>query len=293
MPRTPVTAAEVERITREGREITNDLVAVEEPLQILIEHGPAHARRETPLAVTMRTPGHDVDLVTGFLHGEGVIERAEDLISVRHCARADIPENVVRAVLQQDVLVPPHLLKRTLMMTSACGVCGERTVEALSSKGCTPIPIDPERYAPDAVRVALRALETSQAWFRRTGGTHGAALFDQNGSLLLHREDVGRHNALDKLFGAWLAARPDLSLDGFVVVSSRASFELVQKTVRAGASMLVSIGAPSSLAIETARRFDLTLIGFASESRFNVYAGAVRIAGNVGERTFFDVGAAE
>ena len=293
MPRTPVTHADVERITRGGRQATSDLVAVEEPLQILLEHGQAHAREATPLAITMRTPGHDSDLVTGFLRAEGVISRAEDLISVRHCARADIPDNVVRAVLQQDVIVPSHLMRRSLTMTSACGVCGERTVEALSSKGCTPIPIGPDRYSPDAIRVALRALETSQAWFRRTGGTHGAALFDRNGSLLLHREDVGRHNALDKLFGAWLVARADLEQDCFVLVSSRASFELVQKTIRAGAPMLVSIGAPSSLAIETAQRFDLTLVGFASDDRLNVYAGAVRIAGDIGERTFFDVGAAE
>ena len=293
MPRTPVTAADVERITREGREATSDLVAVEEPLQILLEHGPSHSREETPLAVTMRTPGHDVDLVTGFRHAEGVIARADDLISVRHCARADTPDNVVRAVLQQDVIVPSHLLKRTLTMTSACGVCGDRTLEALSSQGCTPIPIEPESYSPDAVRVALRALETSQAWFRRTGGTHGAALFDPSGNLLVHREDVGRHNALDKLFGAWIRARANLGPDCFVVVSSRASFELVQKTVRAGVPMLVSIGAPSSLAIETAQRFDLTLVGFASESRFNVYAGAVRIADDIAELTFFDVGAAE
>jgi FdhD protein len=136
-------------------------------------------------------------------------------------------------------------------------------------------------------------LETSQAWFRHTGGTHGAALFDRSGSLLLHREDVGRHNALDKLIGGWLANPVASPEDCFVVVSSRASFELVQKTVRAGVPMLVAIGAASSLAIETARRFRVTLVGFARENRFNVYAGAERVVREAGADTFFDVGAAE
>ena len=277
MPRRPVTSTDVERITREGREETVDLIAVEDPLQIILEQGEDHARREAPLAMTMRTPGHDVDLVTGFLFAEGVIRGTEDLISVRHCVRGDTPDNVVRAVLQPGVVVPTHLLERTLTMTSACGVCGERTIEALSSAGCKPIAPGSMSYRPESIRVALRSLGISQTWFRHTGGTHGAALFDRDGRLLLHREDVGRHNALDC----------------FVVVSSRASFELVQKTVRAGLPMIVAIGAASSLAIETARHFGVTLVGFAKESRFNVYAGAERIALEQGERDFFEVGAAE
>ena len=249
MARTPVASTKVERVERQRREQTSDLVAVEEPLQIILEHGDGHARRETPLAVTMRTPGHDVDLVTGFLFAEGVISNADDLIHVRHCASADAPDNVVRAVLRPGVVVPTHLIERTLTMTSACGVCGERTIEALSSAGCEAVTPGSERYKPESVRVALRSLETSQTWFRHTGGTHGAALFDRDGNLLLHREDVGRHNALDKLIGAWLAAPVGRASDSFVVVSSRASFELVQKTVRASLPMIVAIGAASSLAI--------------------------------------------
>jgi FdhD protein len=291
MPRRPVTSTDVERVTREGREVAIDLVAVEEPLQILLEHGEGHTRRETPLAMTMRTPGHDLDLVTGFLFAEGVISGVDDLIAVRHCARAETPENVVRAVLRESVAVPTRLLERSLPITSACGVCGERTVEALSNAGCQHIPPTPGQYRPNAVRVALRSLEISQAWFRHTGGTHGAALFDRDGEMLLHREDVGRHNALDKLIGASLSG--GIPFGSFIVVSSRASFELVQKTVRAGIPMMVAIGAPTSLAIETAKRFGLTLIGFAKESRFNIYSGAERLAHEVGEPTFFEVGAAE
>ena len=277
MARTPVASTDVERITRERREGTTDLVAVEEPLQIILEYGADHARRETPLAVTMRTPGHDVDLVTGFLYGEGVIGGPEDLIHIRHCAQSEMPDNVVRAVLRDHVVVPQRLLERNLTVTSACGVCGERTLDALSKEGCSRIAIEESSLHPDAIRQALASLEGSQPFFRHTGGTHGAALFDWQGALLLHREDVGRHNALDKLVGAWLQS-PQKSKDAFVVVSSRASFELVQKTVRAGFPMLVAIGAASSLAIETAKRFDLTLVGFAREGRFNVYARAERIA---------------
>ncbi|MCZ6807101.1 MAG: formate dehydrogenase accessory sulfurtransferase FdhD [Deltaproteobacteria bacterium] len=277
MARTPVASTDVERITHERREGTTDLVAVEEPLQIILEHGEEHARRETPLVVTMRTPGHDTDLVTGFLYGEGVIGGAEDLIRVRHCAQSETPDNVVRAVLHDHVIVPTRLLERNLIVTSACGVCGERTLDALSKGGCSPIVIEESSFRPDAIRRALTSLEGSQAFFRHTGGTHGAALFDRQGTLLLHREDVGRHNALDKLVGAWLQS-PPTSKDAFIVVSSRASFELVQKTVRAGFPMLVAIGAASSLAVETARRFDLTLLGFARERRFNVYARGERIA---------------
>lgn len=278
MARTPVVSTDVERIERGERTHASDLVAVEEPLQVILEHGDEHARREAPLAMTMRTPGHDRDLVIGFLHAEGVIEQSEDLVSVRHCARSDTPDNVVRAVLRDHVVVPQRLLERNLTMTSACGICGARTLESLENAGCAPVSIELEAFEPSAIRAALTSLEDSQAWFRHTGGTHGAALFDRTGHLLVYREDVGRHNALDKLVGAWLDADGAPARDGFVVVSSRASFELVQKTVRAGFTMMVAIGAASSLAVETARRFDLTLVGFARQDRFNVYSKSERIA---------------
>ncbi|MGB8221214.1 MAG: formate dehydrogenase accessory sulfurtransferase FdhD [Polyangiales bacterium] len=289
MARTPVASTQVERIERQRREQTSDLIAVEEPLQVILEHGQAHTRSQAPLAMTMRTPGHDADLVTGFLYAEGVIASVDDLITVRHCLRSETPENVVRAILREHVVVPRRLLERTLTVTSACGVCGLRTVESLSKMGCERIPVQGDAFQPAAIRRALASLEESQAWFRYTGGTHGAALFDDTGALLLHREDVGRHNALDKLIGAWLQNSAPVSRGGFVVVSSRASFELVQKTVRAGFPMLVAIGAASSLAVETARRFDLTLVGFARESRFNVYSSVERISLETNDSTFAQV----
>lgn len=275
---TPVVSTDVERIARDGRMRASDLVAVEEPLQVILEHGEAHARRETPLAMTMRTPGHDRDLVIGFLHAEGVIDDMEDLASVRHCARSDTPDNVVRAVLRDHVVVPPRLLERNLTMTSACGICGDRTLDSLEKAACRRVPIVGQAFEPSAIRRALSSLEESQSWFRHTGGTHGAALFDRTGALILFREDVGRHNALDKLVGVWLQNGGTPATTGFVVVSSRASFELVQKTVRAGFPMMVAIGAASSLAVDTARRFDLTLVGFARRDRFNVYSKGERLA---------------
>ena len=289
MARTPVSSTKVERIELRHRAETTDLVAVEEPLQIILEHGEAHSRGEVPLAMTMRTPGHDHDLVTGFLYAEGVICGVDDLISVRHCTRSDTPDNVVRAILKEGVVVPSRLLKRNLTMTSACGVCGERTIESLSREGCERVPVEADTFRPVAIRRALASLEESQAWFRHTGGTHGAALFDYTGELLLHREDVGRHNALDKLVGAWLRDPAPASTQSFVVVSSRASFELVQKTVRAGLPMMVAIGAATSLAVETARRFDLTLVGFARENRFNVYSSGERVALEASDAAFVQV----
>lgn len=291
MRRKPVTSTRVERITRGARRPEDDLVAIEEPLQMLLEHGEGHQRRDAPLALTMRTPGHDIDLVTGFLFGEGVIGGREDLLDVRHCTQSDTPDNVVRAKLRPGVRVPEHLLERTLPMTSACGVCGDRTLDALEKGGCASVLPSEAAIDPEAIRKAVGALERSQTFFRNTGGTHGAALFDFGGELLLNREDVGRHNALDKVVGAWLASRKPRVRDAFVVVSSRASFELVQKTVRAGFPMLVAIGAASSLAVDTARHFDLTLVGFARQDRFNVYAASERISFEEGDIDLVDVGA--
>ena len=291
MPRRPVTSTNVERIERGRRARASDLVAVEEPRQIILEHGEPHARREAPLAMTMRTPGNDYDLVTGVLYAEGAIRDPSDLIGIRHCTRSETPDNVVRAVLHERVAVPSRLLERSLTMTSACGVCGERTLEALSNEGCERLAVDAACFDSSVIHGALGSLEGSQAWFRHTGGTHGAALFDETGALVLHREDVGRHNALDKLVGAWLREPMLPAKRGFVVVSSRASFELVQKTVRAGFPMLVAIGAASSLAVETARHFDLTLVGFAKQDRFNVYSILERIALETQDNNFIEAAA--
>lgn len=277
MAKTQVTSKSVKRVTKGRATVQSDLVAVEEPLQILLEHGQAHARRETALAITMRTPGNDLDLVRGFLHAEGVVRRSEDIVRLRHCVRAETPDNVVRASLHPDVALPAWLTERRMPMTGACGVCGEATIESLTARGIVPVPFGSSRLSVASVGRALRALDGSQPSFRHTGGTHGAALFRFDGELVLAREDIGRHNALDKLVGAWLSRAGGAASEHFIVVSSRASFELVQKTASASFPILVAVGAASSLAIETALEFGLTLVGFARDNRFNVYACSERI----------------
>ncbi len=278
MTKPPFVSKSVERF--DGRRIAaeRDLLAVEEPLQIIVEHGEPHARQETPLAITMRTPGHDLDLVRGFLYAEGVIGGVRDIVQLRHCLRAETPHNVVRAVLQRGIALPNHLVERRLSTTSACGVCGERTIDGLAARGLRSLPASRKVLSALSMGRALGKLDASQPGFRHTGGTHGAALFDAEGELVLSREDVGRHNALDKLVGAWLESPGSVGEELFVVVSSRASFELVQKTVCAGFPVLVALGAASSLAVDTARELGLTLVGFAKEHRFNIYSRSERIA---------------
>lgn len=275
MPKTPVTSTRVQRFESSGVVRTDDLVAVEEPLQLVLEHGPGHARTETPLAVTMRTPGHDLDLALGFLHGEGVIDRLTDVIDVRHCPTAETPHNLVRVVLRPERSVPTAMLERSLLVSSSCGVCGERTIAALTKSGCRSLSTAGPPLDAAVIHRAVSTLEASQTCFRNTGGTHGAALFDRSGTPICVREDVGRHNALDKLVGAQL--REPGALAALAVISSRASFELVQKCVRARVPVLVAVGAPSSLAIETAQRFELSLLAFARDERFNVYSASRRI----------------
>lgn len=266
----------MERFEKTGVVRTDDLVAVEEPLQLVLEHGPEHARRQTPLAITMRTPGHDLDLALGFLRGEGVIEALSDVVDARHCQSGETPHNSVRVVLRPELEVPTRLLERNLLVHGGCGVCGERTLEALEKSGCQTLDATAQPLDASLIHQAVLSLEASQPCFRNTGGTHGAALFNRSGEQLFVREDVGRHNAMDKLVGAELR-QPNAGA-ALLVVSSRASFELVLKCVRARFPVLVAVGAPSSLAIETARRFDLSLLAFARENRFNVYSASRRIS---------------
>lgn len=250
-----------------------DWVAVEEPLEIVLEFGPAAARTRRTVSVTMRTPGHDDELAAGFLFAEGVIRGLDDVQRIVPCDRA----NAVRVVLRPDVSVAFGDLERHFATTSSCGVCGKTSLDALTAR-CAPLP-DPDRpvFAPEVIHRLPEILREAQPTFDRTGGLHAAALFDANGTLLAVREDVGRHNAVDKLIGAeLLAGRLPLS-DRVLLVSGRASFELAQKALAAGVPVLAAVGAPSSLAVELAEWFGLTLLGFVRDRRFNVYAHGGRL----------------
>ncbi|GAB3316242.1 formate dehydrogenase accessory sulfurtransferase FdhD [Larkinella ripae] len=249
-----------------------DLLAVEEPLEIRLGFGPADDRQQRSVAVTMRTPGHDEELALGFLFTENILSHPAQVVSVRHCVSdAAKKGNVLRVELQPEVVVDWQRLERHSYTASSCGICGKASIEAVQTVCQTPLRpgfhLDPERIhaLPEKLRQAQRA-------FAYTGGLHAAALFDETGQLLLVREDIGRHNALDKLIGAafWQGWLP-LSRFG-VLVSGRVAFELVQKCWMAGVPLLAAVGAPSSLAVELANEAGMTLLGFVRDNRFNSYA---------------------
>lgn len=270
------TGARVYRVESGIAESRPDELATEEPLEIrLIQEG----RRRT-VAVTMRTPGADAELALGFLFAEGVIRRREEVLRVAPCAEpGESCANIIEVELA-DGLPEPELagLERHFFATSSCGVCGKAGLEALTLRVTEAIPAGPE-ISPELIARLPERLRESQGLFTVTGGLHAAALFDTGGELLAVREDVGRHNALDKLIG-WALGEDLLPLNRFLVlVSGRSSYEILQKCLVAGVPVICAVSAPSSLAVELANRFGLTLIGFLRGDRFNVYSGAERVAG--------------
>jgi FdhD protein len=257
-----------------------DLVATEEPFEIRLGYSRRDgSRAEEPVSVTMRTPGHDEDLAVGFLFTEGIIHARSDVQSVvaRGQRAADGLINVVRVELTPGVTVAFKHLERNFYMTSSCGVCGKASIEAVAVQGQYDIGAVNFRMAGAALGRLPAALKVQQAVFEQTGGLHASGLFDATGAILGLREDVGRHNALDKLIGHALM-RGELPLkEHGVIVSGRASFELLQKAKMAGCPLVAAVGAPSSLAVELAREFGITLVGFLKADRFNVYSRPDRV----------------
>ncbi|HEX5761139.1 MAG TPA: formate dehydrogenase accessory sulfurtransferase FdhD [Thermoanaerobaculia bacterium] len=279
MPAAATTSQTPARLVRyvEGRaERSGDELATEEPLEIRL----AGAGGSRTVALTMRTPGADAELAAGFLYGEGIVRRREE---VRGIAEGDPAAqdprargNVVTVDLGDRPLPDLGGLERHFFATSACGVCGRAGLEALRVRAA-PLPPGPV-VAPAALLGLPRSLAAAQGVFAATGGLHAAALFDPAGNLQALREDVGRHNALDKLVGwALLAGRLPLAA-GIVLVSGRASFEILQKTLAAGVPVVCAVSAPSSLAVELAQAFGVTLVGFLRDGRFNVYSAPERVA---------------
>ena len=269
----PILTVPVQKVEGETPSPFQDLVAVEEPLEIRID-----ARS---ISVTMRTPGHDFELAAGFLFTEGILRDASQIREIRwsHVDNGNPRQigNSVTVELNPGVEIDLDRLQRHFYTTSSCGVCGKASIEAIEAQGCPVLPRNSPVVPSSVIHCLPEALRRAQAVFERTGGLHAAALFAPDGTLELLREDVGRHNALDKLIGAeFLAHRIPLA-ERLLFMSSRASFELVQKALMAGIPILAAVGAPSSLAIETAQRFNLTLLGFVRDRRFNIYSGASRI----------------
>ncbi len=268
---------------REGRLYAGrkgDHVAVEEPLDIRLNG--------QQLSLTMRTPGHDVELIHGFLHGEGIIAHREDITEARYCDGAVVDDasgfaqntyNVMDFTTTRPQLLP--LATKNFTTSSACGVCGSESIDAVRQKSRYALLKD-WQVDPRTLLAAARALNDEQPVFARTGGVHAAALMDLEGNLLVVREDVGRHNAVDKVIG-WALLEDRLPLrDCFLLVSSRASFEIAQKACLAGIPLLACVSAASSLAVETAEEFGMTLVGFTraaedGDGRMNVYTHPERV----------------
>jgi len=270
--------ARVDAITRldaDGTRTDPDLVAIEAPLELLILH-PSLAEPRS-LGLLMRTPGDDQDLVLGFLFTEGVIDNVGDVSRVAIDSDDDARDRPAQArvTLSPELSLTSRLPDRAVSGTSACGLCGRLAMRALDAGHARgPLP----RIPAAAIHNLPTSLRAGQAVFAGTGGLHAAALCDLLGNAWLVREDVGRHNAVDKVVGAAMTAGRVPAPEALLAVSGRVAYEIVQKAAAAGVAAIVAVGAPSSLAIDAARAANLTLAGFARDGRFNVYAGAERIA---------------
>jgi FdhD protein len=284
-PRRSTARRSIQRVSIDGdgasRRVRRDELAAEEPLEIrVMEPGGARHR----VAVTMRTPGADFELAAGFLYGEHLIAGREEVASIRYCVeRGEGAQqyNVVSVALAPGASFDPASVQRNFYVSSSCGVCGKASIEAALGTACDRVAGD-LAVEPAVLLTLPERLGEAQPLFARTGGLHAAGLFDAAGRLLRVREDVGRHNAVDKLVGAALLGGELPLSERILMVSGRVSFELVQKAARAGASLLAGVSAPSGLAVELAEAAGITLVGFLRGSAFNVYSRPERIAAAAG-----------
>ncbi len=285
-----VVAAHILKINSGEVHEADDLLAAEEPMEIRLGFGPSHERRQKNISVTMRTPGNDFELALGFLFTEGIIKNVEDVAQIKYCTelnQLENKENIVRVELKETINPDLEKLERHFYTTSSCGVCGKTSIEAVRLVVSQKSTIDTRPWSVDyELLVSLPAiLREKQNIFEHTGGLHASALFDEKGNLIFVREDVGRHNALDKLIGVAVAKKIIPLSEHILLLSGRASFELLQKAAMAGIKIVAAVGAPSGLAVETAKEFDMTLIGFLRAERFNIYSGEQRILINHAQTT--------
>jgi FdhD protein len=249
-----------------------DRVSVEEPLEIRVGR--------TTLAVTMRTPGHDFELAAGWLVAEGIVRRPEEIVRIEHCREVRSPEeegNVVLVRTTEPAEAHVDRARRILVTSSSCGLCGKGSIESI--RGEFPAPDARARFEPGVLGRLPGILRTHQASFAETGGLHAAGIFTLSGDLLVCREDIGRHNAVDKAIGLlFREGRLPLS-ESILLVSGRASFEIVQKALAAGIPIVAAVSAPSSLAVDLARSSGMALAGFLRDGGFNLYAGEQRLSG--------------
>ena len=273
-------AVDISKVSSGQQASLQDSVAVEEPLEIRIAYSTPDGRATRSVSITMRTPGHDAELAAGFLYTESIIHNAADIASIEPCG-APAPDsgnhNVIRVELGADVDVDLGRLQRHFYTTSSCGVCGKTSLDALHAIGANVQSDNKTSFATATLIAIPDKLRSAQATFDKTGGLHAAAAFDTDGDLVEIMEDVGRHNAVDKIIGSLLLQDRLPASELGLMVSGRASFELMQKTLMGGMPLLAAISAPSSLAVQLANEFDITLAGFLRGSDFNIYAGDQRI----------------
>lgn len=270
------TPVKIWNVTQQQRIEKNDFLAVEEPLEIRL------ALKDKPpksISITMRTPGNDFELAAGFLFTEGIIQSKDQITKVDYAKvwDPDKEENVVLVEIAEGVEIDFLRLERHFYTSSSCGVCGKASIDAVKFSGMQALPKQHPVFEHQLIHRLPDLLREQQAVFDHTGGLHAAALFDNTGKLHLLREDVGRHNAVDKLTGASLLKDMTPLHDFLIMVSGRASFELIQKSLMAGIPILAAVGAPSSLAISLAEEAGMTVLGFVREGRFNIYSGAERV----------------
>jgi FdhD protein len=281
MSQLPVKSVHITKVNNFSIQTVDDIIVVEEPLEIRLGYGPMDMREEKNVSITMRTPGNDFELATGFLFTEGIIKSGDDILSIKYCTDHQKKEqqfNIVRVELKTDVEFEASAFNRNFYMTSACGICGKASIDAIAIHCSKREMNDDFKIDKQLVFSLSDKLKQKQAIFNNTGGIHAAALFSLDGELLHMMEDVGRHNALDKLIGGLITSNKIKQTNNAVLfLSGRASFELLQKATMAGIKIVCAVGAPSSLAVQTAEEFGITLIGFLRDGRFNIYSHAFRI----------------
>lgn len=278
----------IRRHDRHGARTTDDVLAVEEPMEIRVAYGADARRQAKSLSITMRTPGEDFELAAGFLFTEQILRHRDQIRGIEFCgppAPGRETSNIVRVDLAPDVEIDAVKLERHFYATSSCGICGKASLDALEIDDVPELAPERPRIEASAIHALPDALREAQPVFDRTGGLHAAALVPAVDGRIAEariaelREDVGRHNAVDKLLGRRFLDGAVPLADSLLMLSGRASFEILQKALAAGVPAIVAVGAPSSLAVDLAERHGITLIGFAGAERFNVYSGAARVLG--------------
>ena len=273
--------AEIIKVSNSDVKHVNDMLSVEEPLEIILVHFVNDHWEEKNIAVTMRTPGNDIELTTGFLFTEGIIQSFDQIKNIEESVAVEafngLISNQIKFQLNENVQFDLSKLERNFYTTSSCGVCGKASIDAVKIACPIIVPLDKWKIEKKVLLTLNDSLQNAQENFNFSGGIHASAMFDLAGELLDIKEDVGRHNALDKLIGNAVQKNEIPLFNNILFLSGRVSFELVQKASMAGFRMICAVGAPSSLAVDLAEELDITLVGFLRDNRFNIYAAPERI----------------